>query len=394
MNLSSVFNRSNLSNTSGKYTVNIRVNIEGKSDYLKILGFPRLEKKHWDIDKKRVSSLHPYQNKLNRILAVEMDKIDRFFIDELDKDRHLNLKDIRYYYENQKQRESFNEFVARNHRKYIKDNELEYRTFQVYRTFLNHMNEFKPEIRFYEINRQLVIDFNQFLLKKKGLKGASRKKYLDKFKVMYKEAAKAHLVQYDQLLFDKLKIKVEEPKRVALTVDEIKKIRDVNLAGNPGLVQTRDEFLFMCYSGLYYSDLKLLKEENLIKTKKGFVIQGVRSKNRNRFITPIYKFSKAIEIIDNYRYTTEDEYLFPNTISDQKFNKKLKLLAGLAKIKKNLTNKVGRHSFTDIMISSGAERQFVSKMLGHNKEETTQEYYDLNIEHIVNSKFGEWGFDL
>ncbi|MCK5702953.1 MAG: tyrosine-type recombinase/integrase, partial [Cyclobacteriaceae bacterium] len=257
-----------------------------------------------------------------------------------------------------------------------------------------HMNEFKPEILFYEINRQLVIDFNQFLLKKKSLKGASRKKYLDKFKVMYKEAAKAHLVQYDQLLFDKLKIKVEEPKRVALTVDEIKKIRDVNLAGNPGLVQTRDEFLFMCYSGLYYSDLKLLKEENLIKTKKGFVILGERSKNHNRFITPIYKFSKAIEIIDNYRYTTEVEYLFPNTISDQKFNKKLKLLAGLAKIKKNLTNKVGRYSFTDIMISSGVERQFVSKMLGHNKEETTQEYYDLNIEHIVNSKFGEWGFDL
>ncbi len=394
MNLSPVFNRSNLINKSGKYTINIRVNIEGKSDYLKIQGFPKLEKKHWDFNKKCVSNAHPFHLKMNKILENEMNKIDRFFIDELDKNRILNIKDIRYFYQNQKQRESFNEFVTRNHRKYIKDNELEYRTFQIYRTFLTHLNEFKPEIRFYEINRALVKDFNQFLLKKKSLKGASRKKYIDKFKVMYKEAAKANLVQYEALLFDKLKIKVEEPKRVALTVDEIKKIRDMDLPENSGLAQTRDEFLFMCYSGLYYSDLKLLKEENLTKTKKGTVIEGERSKNKNRFIIPIYKFPKAIEVINRYRHTTEDEYLFPNTISDQKFNKKLKDLASLAKIEKNLTNKVGRHSFTDIMIASGAEEQFVSKMLGHTKTETTREYYNMNIEHIVNSKFGEGEIEL
>lgn len=394
MNLAPVFNRSNLTNKSGKYTINIRVNIEGKSDYLKIPGFPKLEKKYWDPEKKRVSTRHPFQLKLNKILEREIDKIDRHFIDELDKDRSLNLKDIRYFYENQKQRESFNKFIARNHRKYIKDNELEYRTFQVYRTFLTHLNEFNPEIRFYQINRQLVLDFNQFMIHTKKLKGASRKKYFDKFKTMYREACKVDLVKYDEFLFDKLKIKVEQPKRVALTVDEIKKIRDVTLAEKPGLVQARDEFLFMCYSGLYYSDLKLLKEENLIKTKKGYVIQGERSKNQNRFIIPIYNFPKAIELINRYRYTTEDEYLFPNTISDQKFNKKLKDLADIAKIEKNLTNKVARHSFTDIMISSGMERQFVSKMLGHTKEETTQEYYDLNIDHIVNSKFGEEVFDL
>ncbi len=394
MNLSPVFNRNKIPNKSDKYTVNIRVNINGKSDYLTIQGFPKLEKKHWDNDKKRVGTKHPFNIKLNMIMEREMNKIDRFFIDELDKERILSVNDIRYFYKNQKQRESFNEFVSRDHRKYIKDNELEHRTFQVYRTFLTHLNEYKPDIRFYEINRDLVKDFNQFLLKKKRLKGASRKKYFDKFKVMYKEAAKKHLVDYDPLLFDKLQIKVEQPTRVALTVDEIKAIRDVNLEETPRLIQTRDEFLFMCYSGLYYSDLKMLKEENLIETKRGHVIQGERSKNNNKFIIPIYKFSQAIELIDRYRYTTEDEYLFPNTISDQKFNMKLKSLAGLANIEKNLTNKVARHSFADLMVSSGMERQFVSKMLGHTKEATTQEYYDLNVDHIVNSKFGEEVFDL
>ncbi|NJN25188.1 MAG: site-specific integrase [Cyclobacteriaceae bacterium] len=394
MNLSYVFNRNNLNNKSGKYTVSIRVNVDGKSDYLKIFGFPKLEKKYWDFEKKCVGNSHPHQSKLNSILNREKEKLDRYYIDELDKQRILNLKDIRHFYENQKERESFNEFVAMNHKKYIKDNELEHRTFQVYRTFLTHLNDFNAHIRFYELSRELVIDFNNFLIKKKKLKGASRKKYLDKFKVMYKEAAKAKLVAYDELLFDKLKIKVEHPIRTALTIDEIKKIRDHELTGNPALLQCRDEFMFMCYSGLYYGDLRKLKEGNLVLHKEKYVISGERSKNNNRFIIPIYKFPQAIDIIKRYKDTTEDEYLFPNTISDQKFNVKLKGLAKAVGIKKNLTNKVARHSFTDLMIASGEKEQMVSKMLGHTKTETTREYYNMNIEHLINSRFSDQVIDL
>ena len=394
MNLSSVFNRNKLKNKSGKYTVNIRVNLEGKSDYLAISGFPKLEPKYWDESKKCVSSLHPFQLKLNGIIKREITKLEQFYIDQLDKGKTPNLQDIRYFYENQKERESFNLFVSTNIRKYIKKNELEHRTYQVYNTFKAHLDEFNPDIRFFQLTRNLVSDFNQFLLIRKKLNGTSRKKYFDKFKTMYREACKAGLAQYDEFLFSNVKIKVEQPKRVALTIEEIRKIRDCDLADLPGLQQARDEFLFLCYTGLYYSDLRHLKDENLIKTEKGFVITGERTKNGHRFIIPIYMFPQAIVIIESYRHTTEDEYLFPDTISDQKFNVKLKTLATAVGITKNLTNKVARHSFTDMMISIGVERQFVSKMLGHTKEATTQHYYDMNIDHIVNSKFGNRMIEL
>jgi site-specific recombinase XerD len=361
--------------------------MNGKNDYLTIQGFPKLEKRYWDENKQRINSTHPFQLKLNAILSAEITKLERYYIDELDKERIPTLQDIRAFYKNQKHRECFNDFVEANIRKYIKENELEHRTFQVYRTFMQHLKEFRPEIKFYELTRELIKDFNQFLIIQKKQKGASRKKYMDKFKVMYKQAAKANLVTYDGLLFSGLNIKVEVPKRVALTRDEIKAIRDIDLTSMPALEQTRDEFLFLCFSGLYYSDLRQLKSANLIESDKGLVISGYRSKNENHFITPVYKFPLSIEIINRYRYTTEDEYLFPNTISDQKFNMKLKDLAKAAGIAKNLTNKVARHSFTDLMISSGYERQFVSKMLGHIKEQTTQEYYDMNVNHMVNSKF-------
>tara|TARA_B100000965_G_scaffold359711_1_gene339961 strand:+ start:18635 stop:18775 length:141 start_codon:yes stop_codon:yes gene_type:complete len=35
------------------------------------------------------------------------------------------------------------------------------------------------------------------------------------------------------------------------------------------------------------------------------------------------------------------------------------------------------------MYSSGFPRQFVSKMLGHSKEETTEIYYEMNAYHMA-----------
>ena len=35
------------------------------------------------------------------------------------------------------------------------------------------------------------------------------------------------------------------------------------------------------------------------------------------------------------------------------------------------------------MISKGFPRQFVSKMLGHKKEQTTQIYYEMNVYHMA-----------
>ncbi len=246
--------------------------------------------------------------KLNAILEAEITKLDRYFIDELDKKRKPTLQDIRAFYENQKQRESFNDFVEGNIRKYIKENEIEHRTFQVYPTFMQHLNEFRPAIRFYKLTRELVMDFNQFLITYKKQRGASRKKYIDKFKVMFKEAAKTNLVKYDEFLFSGLKIKVEKPNRVALTREEIRALRDIDLTGKPRLLQTRDEFLFLCFSGLYYSDLRRLTTENLVNTDKGPVISGFRSKNKEHFLTPIYKFPLSLDIMNRYKCTTDVYY--------------------------------------------------------------------------------------
>ena len=54
-----------------------------------------------------------------------------------------------------------------------------------------------------------------------------------------------------------------------------------------------------------------------------------------------------------------------------------------AGIKKNITNKVARHTNAQLWVRYGAERPILSKMMGHTKEETTKNYFSVNLPEIV-----------
>ncbi|MEQ8534252.1 MAG: tyrosine-type recombinase/integrase [Imperialibacter sp.] len=140
-------------------------------------------------------------------------------------------------------------------------------------------------------------------------------------------------------------------------------------------------FLFQVYTGLYYSDLKNLTRDAIRRNEQGSYIVGDRIKNNNAYMIPVYKFENAEKILSRY-YDEKSYIVFPDTISDQKYNEKLKDIASKAKISKNITNKVAKHTNAQLYIASGAGRQFVSKLLGHSDEETTQEYYDISIHDI------------
>ncbi len=87
--------------------------------------------------------------------------------------------------------------------------------------------------------------------------------------------------------------------------------------------------------------------------------------------------SKALEIIERYRH--DKRSLVNGTlflrISNQKINAYLKEVAELAKVKKNLTFHMARHTFaTKVTLTNGVPIETISKMLGHRKLTTTQIY--------------------
>ena len=110
------------------------------------------------------------------------------------------------------------------------------------------------------------------------------------------------------------------------------------------------------------------------------------SKNRERFI-PMYPYAVTIlrDYMDHVRTSlvssSENEALFVNMngerMSRQGFWKIIKYYQNKAKIKKDITPHMLRHSFAAHLLENGADLKSVQKMLGHSDISSTLFYTQL-----------------
>ncbi|MFG6685480.1 site-specific integrase [Mariniflexile sp. HNIBRBA6329] len=155
---------------------------------------------------------------------------------------------------------------------------------------------------------------------------------------------------------------------------------------NDGLIRVRDIFIFACYTGLSYIDVKNLKKGNIcygVDGEKWVMIK--RQKSSCPVKQPL--LDEACSILEEYANfpSEENNYLLLPVISSQKMNKGLKALAELCQIKKNLTFHVARHTFaTTITLLNDVPIETVSKVLGHKKLSTTQKYARVVEKKISN----------
>jgi integrase len=140
--------------------------------------------------------------------------------------------------------------------------------------------------------------------------------------------------------------------------------------------QVRDIFIFCCYTGLAYVDIKKLKPAEI----------GVGDDGKQWIFTNRHKTGTAVhlpllpagkEILEAYKdhpYCQYHDVVFP-VLANQRMNSYLKEIADICGITKTLTFHMARHTFaTTIALSNGVPIETVSKMLGHNSIKTTQHY--------------------
>ena len=141
------------------------------------------------------------------------------------------------------------------------------------------------------------------------------------------------------------------------------------------LNQVRDIFLFSCYTGLAYADVKKLNRSEI-----GVGIDGEKwiFTKRQKTNTPsrIPLLPAAEKLSDKYKNHPQciAGAILP-VLSNQKMNAYLKEIADVCGINKNLTFHIARHTFaTTITLTNGVPIETVSKMLGHTNLRTTQHY--------------------
>lgn len=107
------------------------------------------------------------------------------------------------------------------------------------------------------------------------------------------------------------------------------------------MVLVRDLFLFACYTGLSYIDLKNLSKHHLYIAHDGNLWLRM-NRNKSGETANVYLFNLPKTLIAKYE-NPDSIYLFP-VPSNQKVNAYLKEIADICDIHKNLTFHVARHT--------------------------------------------------
>lgn len=140
--------------------------------------------------------------------------------------------------------------------------------------------------------------------------------------------------------------------------------------------QVRDIFIFCCYTGLAFADVKTLKTKHITTDNDGSLwIRKLRQKTGVMCNIPL--LSSAIKLIEQYKdhplCITKDVVL--PVFSNICMNDYLRDIAKLCNITKPLTCHVSRHTAaTTVLLANGVSIENVAKILGHKNIKMTQRY--------------------
>lgn len=251
-----------------------------------------------------------------------------------------------------------------------------------YRALQRRLNEFTGNdfTSIHDIDCDFVESFEAFLLSK-GMKRNTTSFYIRILRAVWNKAIDNGVLP--PTLIDPFKHVykgVDVTQKRAISLEDIKKIKAINLKAYPKLAFARDLFMFSFYTrGMSFIDIVTLKKENVING----IITYQRRKTGKRINIKVEK--EIDKIIKRYE-RAESDYIFPiATCKADEYTKErnyleyvnrwLKDLAVYCSIDINLTMYVARHSWASIAQNqANIPLSIISKSMGHSNEKTTQIY--------------------
>lgn len=234
-----------------------------------------------------------------------------------------------------------------------------------------------------ELNLSFIQSFHVFLRTDKKMAQNSSTKHLKLLKKIANIAVSNSYMSYNP--FSPYKVEREPVEIDFLDEEELRKVINFD-SPLPRLEKARDMFLFGCFTGLAYIDIKTLTKENFEKDKYGRIwIKKHRIKTGILSRIPLLPMAKMI--LEKYRNSSK---LLP--IQDPAdINKYLKDIAILCNINKRITFHTSRHTFAStVTLANNISLEVVSKMLGHTNTRMTSHYAKLvdksiakQMDHLV-----------
>lgn len=272
--------------------------------------------------------------------------------------------------------------IFRHHNEQMKElvgREFAPGTLERYRTSFDHTRSFiqwkygMEDMDIRKLNYEFISEYAFWLKSVRHCSHNTTMKYLSNFKKVVLGCVRNGWLASDP--FGGFKMGKREVVRTALTEIELQSLAIKSFATDR-LNQVRDIFLFSCYTGLAYADVKKLRRAEItvgIDGEQWLFTQRQKTEAPSR----IPLLPMALDIIHRYAdhpQCCNQGYVLP-VLSNQKMNAYLKEIADVCGIRKNLTFHIARHTFaTTVTLSNGVPIETVSKMLGHKSIKQTQHY--------------------
>lgn len=173
-------------------------------------------------------------------------------------------------------------------------------------------------------------------------------------------------------------------KQMYLTEDELDLFSNTTY-DTPNRNFTRDMFLFSCWTGICYCDMRSLTTANLVKADDGSMwIHTERQKTGTPECVRLMEI--PLSIIEKYKGMDDNGKLLP-MLTKESMNRHLKKMSVMCGINRPISFHLSRHTFaTTVYLCNGGTIEALSKILGHKHISTTQ-IYAVVTNKMVSSDF-------
>lgn len=375
-----IYAKSTKANAAGQFPIYIRITIDGKRLEFSTKKF--VDPTKWSPELSKMKGNSEETRSLNEYLDVMKSKILDIQMKLIHSGDLITIEVFKNKLFGNTEKKRMLIPIFKDHNNKIKEllgKEYAPGTLERYNTSLKHTKEFLEwkykisDIEITKIDHAFITEYEFYLRSVRNCCNNTAVKYIKNFSKIIKICLANEWL--DKNPFSNYKSKVKEVERVYLSEAEIQNIINKEFK-TERLSLVRDIFLFSCFTGLAYIDVK-----NLTKSHISIGIDGAkwifthRQKTEAASKIPILPITQMI--IDKYKDNSECEILnrLLPILSNQKMNEYLKEIAGVCEIDKELTFHIARHTFaTTVTLTNGVPIESVSKMLGHKNLQTTQHY--------------------
>ncbi len=203
--------------------------------------------------------------------------------------------------------------------------------------------------------------------------------YMRTLRAIYNRAVESGYVKQENP-FKRVYTSIDKTAKRAIPLQDITKIKELELLHKPDLELARDVFLFSFYTrGMSFIDIAYLRKKDI---KNGELTYRRRKTGQTLHI----KWEKCMAELAQRHPNDNTEYLLPIITDPErcsrkqyiekmaKINSSLKKIATMAGISSNLTLYVARHSWASAARTKNIPISVISEGMGHDNELTTQIY--------------------